>query len=157
MGKYQLELKWGLLFTAVALLWIVVEKSMGWHGEHIDMHPTYTNLFAILAIGMYVLALLDKRKQLGGTMTWKQGFIAGLIISVIVAVLSPLAQWVTHTIISPEYFSNAIAYSVETGAVSQEQAEAFFNLNSYMVQASVGALIMGVVTAALVALFVRKK
>jgi hypothetical protein len=157
MKKYQLEIKWGLIFTAVALLWMLFEKGMGWHGEKIAQHPTYTNIFAVLAIAVFVFALLDKRKQLGGHMTWMQGFVSGVIISVIVTILSPLAQWLTHTVISPEYFSNAIAYSVETGLVSQEEAESFFNLQSYLVQGAIGSLMLGVVTSAIVALFVRKK
>lgn len=156
MNNYLLEIKWGLIFTAVALLWMVFERAMGWHGENIAVHATYTNFFAILAITVFVFALLDKRKSLGGTMTWKQGFTAGVIISLVVAVLSPPAQWITHTIISPGYFDNIIAYSVESGAATREQAEAYFNLQSYMLQGAIGGLIMGVITAAVVALILRK-
>ncbi len=50
-----------------------------------------TNFFAIIAIAVYVFALLDKRKRdFGGRMTWIQGFVSGVIISIIVALLSPL-------------------------------------------------------------------
>ena len=41
--------------------------------------------------------------------------------------------------------------------MSQEDAEAYFNLNSYIVQSIAGALMMGVVTAAIVALILKKK
>lgn len=157
MQKYTHEIKWGLIFTAAALLWIAFEKAMGWHGEKIAQHPTLTNLFAIVAIAIFVFALLEKRKKLGGVMTWKEGLISGLLISVVVAVLSPLAQWLTHAVISPEYFGNAIAYAVESGNATQEEAESFFNLRSYMAQATIGGLVMGAVTSAIVALFVRKK
>ncbi|MGB5316244.1 MAG: DUF4199 domain-containing protein, partial [Robiginitalea sp.] len=61
-------------------------------------------------------------------------------------------------IITPEYFPNVIAHSVETGYHSSlEEAEAYFNLNSYILQATVGTLIMGVITSAVVAFFVRTK
>lgn len=157
MGKAALEIKWGLIFTAVALLWMVFEKSMGWHGESIDQHATYTNFFAIPSIAVFVFALLDKRRQLGGVMSWKQGFISGAIISLVVAILAPLAQWLTHRVISPEYFPNAIDFAVANNKATQEEAEAYFNLGSYMLQGSVGGLVMGLATAAIVALFVRKK
>lgn len=157
MKKYSLEIKWALIFTAVALLWMVFEKAMGWHGEKIEQHPIYTNLFAILAIGLFVFALREKRKQLGGTMTWQQGFISGLIISVIIAILSPLSQWITHTFISPEYFPNVIRYAVENGKSTREEAEAYFNLRSYILQSAIGGLVMGVITAAIVSLFVKRK
>ncbi|MCB0594772.1 MAG: DUF4199 domain-containing protein [Lewinellaceae bacterium] len=157
MQKYTHEIKWGLIFTAAALLWIAFEKAMGWHGEKIAQHPTMTNLFAIVAIAVYVFALLEKRKKLGGVMTWKEGFISGLLITLVVVLLSPLSQWLTHAVITPEYFNNAIAYAVENGKASQEQAESYFNLKSYMMQATIGGLVLGVVTSAIVALFVRKK
>ncbi len=150
-------IKWGLIFVASALAWMVFERAMGWHGARIEQHPVMTNLFAVVAITVYVFALRDKRRQLGGTMTWTQGFVAGLLVSVVVAVLSPLSQWLTHAVITPAYFSNAIAYAVESGKMAQAEAEAFFNLGSYIVQSAVGALIMGAITAAIVALFLKRK
>ena len=82
MKKYTTEIKWGLIFTIVALLWMVFERLMGWHGGNIARHATLTNLFAIPAIIIYVLALLDKRNNdLGGIMTWGQGFTCLLYTS----------------------------------------------------------------------------
>lgn len=157
MKKYQLEIKWGVIFVVAALLWLLFEKLMGWHGPKIDQHPTMTNLFAVVAIAVYVFALLDKRKQLGGVMTWKQGFVAGLLITAVVVVLSPLSQWLFHTFISPEYFPNAIAYSVENDLMTQGAAEQYFSLGSYLLQSVIGGAAMGVITSAVVALFVKKK
>lgn len=157
MKKYSLEIKWGIIFTVAALLWMAIEKLAGWHDEGIANHAIYTNIFAIIAIALYVLALRSKRRQLGNQMTWKEGFISGAIISVVVVVLSPLSQLITHYLISPSYFPNAIKYAVESGHSTQEEAEAFFNLNSYLMQASIGALIMGLITSAIVAFFVRNR
>ena len=72
--------------------------------------------------------------------------------------LAPLTQWITSTVITPEYFPNVIAYSVETGFYnSREEAEAYFNLQNYMMQSTIGAFIMGVITSVIVAFFVRSK
>jgi len=158
MGSYKTEIKWGLIFTAVLILWMVFEWAMGWHGERIDQHATMTNIFAIVAIVVYVIAFLDKRKRdFGGTMTWAQGFMTGFAITVVVAILSPVAQWIIHTFISPEFFENMIDHSVDTGNMSRSEARGYFNLKSYMIQGSLGALMMGVVTSAIVAVFTRKK
>ena len=157
MQKYAHEIKWGVLFTVAFLLWLYLEKLMGWHGPKIELHPTMTNIFAVVAIGIFVFGLLEKRRKLGGTMIWKQGFISGLLISVVVAVLAPLSQWLAHTVISPDYFPNIIAHSVENGLMSRADAERTFSLGSYMVQGVVGGLVMGVITSAVVAFFVRKK
>jgi len=159
MEKIKIEIKWALIFIGMSLLWMVLEKMLGLHSTHIDKHMYLTNLFAIPAILVYVLALKDKKKNYyNGEMSYKQGFLSGLIITIIVTVFAPLTQWITSTIITPEYFPNVIAHSVETGYhKSLEEAEAYFNLKNYILQSTVGALIMGVVTSAIVALFVRTK
>jgi len=158
MRKIAIELKWGIIFFAISLLWMVFENLMGWHGELISKHAVYTNLFVIPAVIMYVMALREKRdKALGGLMTWKQGFITGCVIALVVAVLSPFGQFITHLYVAPEYFPNVIDYSVESGKMTQQAAEAWFNLTSYIIQSVVGALVMGAATGAVVALFVRKK
>ena len=159
MKNIRFELKWALLFVGMSLLWMVLEKAVGLHSTHIGLHMYLTNLFAIPAILVYVLALKDiKKNKYNGHMTYKQGILSGLIITIIVALLAPLTQWITSTIITPEYFPNVIAYSVDTGFYETvEDAEAQFNLKTYMVQSVIGALVMGVITSAVVALFVRSK
>jgi hypothetical protein len=139
------------------LLWMVMERIVGLHDVHIDKHAIYTNFVAIPAIIVYVLALLDKRKNFyEGKMTYMQGFISGIIISIIVTIFSPLTQYITSTIITPEYFTNVINYSVSQGMMTQTEAEEYFNLKSYMIQVLIGTPIMGIVTAAIVAIFTRK-
>ncbi|WP_445385876.1 DUF4199 domain-containing protein [Robiginitalea sp. IMCC44478] len=159
MKSLRLEFKWALIFIVMSLLWMLLEKLSGLHSTHIDMHMYLTNLFAIPAIIVYVLALKDKKKtDYNGQMSYKQGFIFGLITTLIITVFAPLTQWVTSTVITPEYFPNVIAHSVETGYyANQEEAEAFFNLKSYMVQSTIFTFVMGVVTTAVVAIFVRTK
>ena len=157
--RIKIELKWALIFVGMSLLWMVLEKLAGLHSTHIDKHMYLTNLFAIPAIIVYVLALKEKKKiDYKGEMTYGQAFVSGLIITGIVALFAPLTQWITSTLITPEYFPNVIAYSVETGYHSSlEEAEAYFNLENYILQSFVGAIIMGVITSAIVAFFVRTK
>ena len=158
MNKFRIEIKWALIFIVMMLLWMVLERLTGLHDVHIDKHPIYTNFVAILAILVYVLALLDKRKNFyNGVMSYKQGFMAGLIITLIVTAFSPLTQYITSTIISPEYFTNVINYSVNEGLMSQTEAEAYFNLKSYLMQVIIFTPIMGIVTTAIVAIFTKSK
>jgi hypothetical protein len=158
MRKLTIEIKWAILFAVVSLAWMLGEKLTGLHSTHIDKHAVYTNFFALPAIGLYVLALLDKRRNFyGGAMTYKQGFISGLFITLFATILSPLTQVITSEVISPEFFPNIIAYSVDTGAMEQAVAEEHFSLKSYIVMGLIGAPVMGIVTSALVALFTRKR
>lgn len=159
MKNIKIEIKWAFIFIAMTLLWMLLEKGVGLHSVHIDKHQYLTMLYMIPAIAIYVLALKDKKKNFYlGQISFKQGFICGLIISVIVTLFSPLTQWVISTIITPEYFPNVIEHSVNTGYhQSQEEAEAFFNLKNYMIQSTIWAIIMGTVTSLIVALIVRTK
>jgi len=158
MKNFTMEIKWAIVFTLIGLAWMYMEMSSGWHDEEIENHAFYTMFYAIPAIAVYVVALMDKRKNFyNGIMTYGQGFKSGVIITVLVALLSPLSQYISSTYISPDYFANVINYSVSTGAMTQEIAEAQFNLNTYLIYSFVGALIMGIITSAIVAIFTMKK
>jgi hypothetical protein len=158
MKKYSIEIKWTIVFVLMTLLWMVGEKLTGLHDENIEHHLVYTNFYAIPAIAVYVLALLDKRKHyFQGTITYKQGFVTGLVMTAMIAFLSPLTQYITSVVITPEYFPNVIAYVVQHGMMSLQEAEAQFNLTNYIFQSVIGSLVMGIVTSLIVAFFVRKK
>jgi hypothetical protein len=60
MKNSRIEIKWAVIFAIVGLLWMFGEKLAGLHDEHINKHPSYSFLFAIPAIAVYVFALLDK-------------------------------------------------------------------------------------------------
>lgn len=158
MKKFGIEIKWGILFIVIQLLWMLGERLAGLHDENIELHATITNFFAIVAIAIYVVALLDKRKNsYNGKMTWKQGFITGLIITAVVTILTPLSQYIASAVISPNHFANMISYTVENGKMTREAAEAYFNMKSYMIQSIIFAPVVGIVTSAIVAIFTRKK
>ncbi len=158
MKKIKIEIKLAILFVIMLLLWMIIERIAGLYNEHIDKHQIYTNFVAIPAIAMYVAALLDKRKNFyNGVMSYKQGFITGLIITIIVTVLAPLTQYITSTFIAIDYFPNIINYSVANDKMTQEAAEKYFNMKSYIVQGLIGTPIMGIVTTAIVAIFTKAK
>ena len=128
MSKYKTEIKWGVIYIVAFLLWMVFEVLMGWHSTNIEMQPYLTNLFFIVAIGVYYIFMKSKRdNDFGGTMTWKQGFISGLIMTAVVVLLTPLAQYLVNTVISPDYFSTVIDYVDEHGMMERADAEAHFN------------------------------
>lgn len=158
MKNFRIEFRWALIFSMAQLAWMYFEKTIGLHDKHIGQHAIYTNLFALIAIIIYVLALKNKNNDFyNGSMDWKQGFISGIILSVFIAIISPLSQYIISTYISPEYFQNIIDFAVENGKMTRENAEGYFNLNSYMLQSAFGALAMGVVTSAIVAFFIKSK
>lgn len=158
MKNFTIEIKWAFIFFFASLAWMFLEKSVGLHDQYIEKHPIYTNLFAIVAVTVYYLAIRDKKKNFfNNQMNWKQGFITGLILTIFVTILSPVAQYITSTIITPDYFKNIITFAVEHKKMTQEAAEMYFNLKSYIIQGVFGALSMGVVTSAIVSYFTKSK
>ncbi len=154
--KISIEIKWALIFVGVSLFWMLIEKWTGLHSTNIDKHSTYTNLMSIPAVFVYVLALLEKKKNFyEGIITYKQSFISGLIITLIVTIISPFTQIITSLVITPEFFPNIIEYSVKTGALTKEAAEQYFSLSNYIIMGLIGAPIMGVLTTAIVSIFVK--
>ncbi|MCF7825313.1 MAG: DUF4199 domain-containing protein [Candidatus Marinimicrobia bacterium] len=158
MNKFKTEIKWGLIFTCGIMLWMLLERLMGLHSTHIDKHATYSNLFAIVAVVIYVFALRDKRDQdFSGKMTYWQGLKSGVIISIIVGLLTPGVQLVSAFVISPHYFENAIRHGVANGLATLPEAEAYFNVRHYILVSTISAPMMGVVTSAVVAFFLKSK
>ena len=157
MRKRSLEIKWALIFTIMMLCWMGLEKATGLHDENIANHALFTNFVAIPAIAIYVFALLEKRrKDFGGNMNYTQGFVSGLIITLFVTILSPLMQLASFEFITPNYFTTATQYAVASGALSQTDAEAYFNLRNYLIQGTLATPVMGIVTTAIVAIFTRR-
>lgn len=158
MEKRTIEIRWGVIFTLAMLIWMFAERQFGLHDQNIDQHALVSSFFAIVAIGIYLLALHDKRKNyFNGYMTWKQGFISGLFLTLVIVILSPLAQYIISRFISPEFFPNMIRYSVETEEMTRNQAEEYFNLENYIIQSVLFAIVSGVLTAAITALIMRRR
>ena len=158
MKKLTIEIKWSFIYIIIALFWILFEKLLGLHDQYIDKHPIYSSLFVIPSIIVYIFALKDKKKNFyNGNMNWKQGFLTGITISLIIAVLSPLSQYISNNYISPDFLENASQYAVKMKMMTVEGAKNYFNLRSYIIQSAFGALSFGVVNAAIVAYFLQNK
>ena len=154
--KNKTEIKYAVGFFMMTLIWMAMERLFGLHSTHIDKHATYTNLYAIPSIAIYVLALLEKRKEYNGIITYGQAFKSGLIMTLFITLLSPISQYITSVYITPHYFENAINFAVTTGIMTQDAAIAEFNLSNYLMYSVIGAPVMGLFTTALVALLVKR-
>lgn len=158
MGKFTIEFKWALVFAFVNICWMALEKAVGLHNEHVGRQVMYTNLFVLAAIPVYFLEMRDKKQNFyKGNMTWTQGFLSGVIASVIIAALSPAVQFVAFNWISPDFFENIRHHYVSHKIMTPGKAKAYFNTRSYNLQAISGGISLGVIISAVVALFVKSK
>lgn len=158
LDRLKIQIKWALIFALMTLVWMWIEKLVGFHGKYIAHHYIYTSFIIIPSVVIYVLALLDIRKNFyDGKMTYIQGFVSGLIISLIITFLTPLTLIITTFVITPDYFSNIIEYSVESKKMARQEAEAYFNLHTYIMQGLIFAPLFGMSASAIIAIFTRKK
>ena len=158
MGKFSIEFKWGAIFMAMSLLWTYLERSAGLHGDAIAKYPLLSNIFALFAFALYFMAVADKKQNYyHGKMDWTRGFLSGLSLTVVLAILNPLTQYVALNYVSPEFLANMRAFYVTKGALSPAAAESMFSLKSLVLQGIFTILSMGVVTSAIIAWFVRSK
>jgi len=150
------EIKWGVIFTIAMLLWLALERLAGLHDKYLWLHPYLSNLMVIPSVWIYVLLIREKRRRLSGTITFKQAFIAGLLTTIVVALLVPLSQWLQFKFITPHLFENAINYCVAQGQ-TLAYAQSLFNAQSYLRLGIGGALVMGVLTSLILAAIMRTK
>jgi hypothetical protein len=137
---------------------MLLERLVGLHGQYIEHHAVYTNFFAIIAIGIYVLALLNKRKHYyGGQMSYVQGVQTGLIMTLFIVLLVPVAQYLTHNVITPDYFNNVAELAVSSGQLTEAEAKAYFSVSHYIQLSMIMAAVMGLVTSLVVAFFTRSR
>lgn len=157
-GKYRTELKWALIFAVMYLAWMLMERLAGFHSTRLAQQPFVGVLVLVPSITVYALALLDKRRNwYGGRMSYRQSFVSGCVLTVLIVALSPINQALTHWVISPHYFSNAIEYTTAHGILSREQAMQQFSFGNYIVTSIVAGLITGVVFSAVISALTRSK
>ncbi len=154
--KFKTEIKFALAFFVMTLMWMAMERLIGLHSTHIDKHATYTNLYAIPSVVIYILALREKRAYYNGIMSYGQAFKSGLMMTLFITILSPVSQYITSVYITPHFFENVINYVVSNGKLTKEQANAEFNLNNYLMYSIIGAPVMGIITTSVVSFFAKK-
>lgn len=158
LKNYKLEIKWAIIFSLTSLLWFSTEKILGFHDVYIKKQMVVSYFFAVPAILIYFLAIKEKKTLIfRGVMTWKQGAVSGIYISLFVAVFGLFVNYVCLEFVSPDYFNNISEYLISSKIMTQQGAKEYFNLKSYLIEGVFGALSVGVVTSAIVAFFLQTK
>ncbi len=149
------ELKYALIFIAMQLVWLIIEVLSGLQTIYKDLHPIVSNFIFIPSVAIMAMGIRAKKKDLGGKILFREAFLAGVLMSFIIAMLSPLVILIFDKFINPNFFTDFQNYAVEKGMLNIEQAKDYFNLKSYMLQSALGAMVMGTVTSAIVAAVIR--
>lgn len=157
-------LKWGFLTAFFTFLWLSLEFAVGLQTEYIAYHPVITLLALIIPLLCLYYGLREVKLQQPESFSFSKALLTGLCISGVAALFSIAGQWFFHHWVNPNFFSNMISYA-ESRALAQgvdvlvarREAEAYFSLESYLLQAVGGALIGGAVISAILAIFMRRR
>ena len=157
LNKNKLEIKYGVVIGVLVVIWLLLEYIIGLHNKHHDIFLIVTNLVLIIpVVGIYKALSRKKNIILNGTLTFSQGFISGLKISILYALIGGLGQYLYHKFINPFYFDLMISKSQEKG-VSTNQAENYFNVYSYVSSVVFSYLIFGIIVSLIISLILRTK
>lgn len=158
MKKYQIEIKWAGIHFLVYLLWMFSERLCGLHGRHIQYQQLVSVFILVPSLLIYALALLEKKlKVFQGTITFKQAFKSGMLLTLFIVLLSPISQLITTRLISPDYFENMRDFAVTHQGMPPGEAQSRLNIGAFIMQSLVGGLITGALFSALVAIVIRTK
>lgn len=142
----------------ISLMWSYLERSAGLHDAQIEDHALYSNLFGIFALAVYAMCIFEKKRNYyHDRMDWTRGFLSGLTLTVMIALLSPLIQYIVLEKISPEFLLNMKSYYVSRNEAGKALADAMFSFRGLLLQAIFNIMSMGVVASAIIAWFARSK
>ena len=155
---YKTEIKWALIFSLMFLTWTAMEKAAGLHNVRLDLQPFIGPLILLPSIIIYLLALLDKKSRyFMGTMSYRQGFASGCLLTIFIVILSPLNNLLAALFITPEYFANVTEYTVSMGVLTPEAAARQFSISNYIVTSVVAGLITGIIFSAVISIFTKTR
>jgi len=88
--------------------------------------------------------------------SYVQGLLSTALIALVIALLSPVTQWLYLDVINPGFFETMIDAAVARGTARSE-AEAYFNLGNYLLMATASGAIGTLVTGAIAMIFLRSR
>ena len=162
----KIALKYGVLIVLFSLIWIGLEYLVGLHTEYVGYHPLVTLLTLVIPLLFMYFGIREAQRsqRFVSHFSYSDAFKTGLSITLVVAVLNPLVQWLTYLLVFPGFFeslqasaqANLLAQGVDL-KVAERLAAEDYSLGRYLWQSFVGTLVGGVVISAILAFFVRDK
>ncbi len=158
MKKFSIEFKWAAIYMVISLLWTFLERTAGLHHENIANYAFVSLLFGVFGFALYWMCIFDKKANYyKGMMDWTRGFLSGLTLTVIIAVLSPLTTFVALEYVSPDFLDNMRRHYSAANSISASASQSMFTLQGQIMQSIFTVMSMGVVASAIIAWFARSK
>ena len=160
------ELRWGLIIGLVNLAWLYGTYYAGLHTRGMVGIQVLTIGSFLLSIVGYVFALREVVRREPET-SYLEGIRSGAVIAGIVAVIAVIAQFGYFKLVNPGWTDYMVEQTREHFAAQglpadqveeiAEQSRKTFGLASYMIQSALGAIFLGMLSSAIILIFLRRK
>lgn len=158
MKKFAIEFRWGITYFLAYTLWLMLEKSAGFHDEKIMYQPVFHLLFFFVALTLYGFMLRDKKKNFfTNQMHWRDGFFSGLMYTFIIAMLSVMSVVTFHEWLSPHFLTDMKNLVVAQKQLTEEEATEFFSFSKVLSQHIYMILSQGAILSAMWSYFLKTK
>ncbi|HFA50108.1 MAG TPA: DUF4199 domain-containing protein [Bacteroidetes bacterium] len=146
------ETKWAVIASFVVFIWMVIQKLIGLQTADNLSTLDIVNSIASLVIWVFIYYMFTREKRevdLGGYMTWKQGFWAAAIMTLILIPISTLLVYIFAKAINPG-FPPILMEHVTNGSIESDPINFF--LRGHVLPAILGGLLF----SALFPFFMKK-
>lgn len=159
VSSTKVSVKWSLFYVIVAIILTYVYQLL-----NIDQTSAVKYIGYIPYIAFMLIAQKEYKEQLGGFMTFGEGFMTGFKYTAITAILISLFTYIYFTILSPQVFQQIVDASraklEAKGGLSEDQintALSFTTAGFISIIALIGSLIMGTIIALIGAAIFKKE
>jgi hypothetical protein len=161
------EVRYGVIFAVIVIVYVMIEHFLGLNTVRHDIGE-YTRLAGIIVpiIGVFA-GIGSKRNELGGNMTFGQGFKAGLIVAVVQTTITTLWFWFYSSVVNPQYLPTMLDFErarmVASGASSADidarlaSVTSMYSSPRMQIFLELVGIAHGAVSAAISAALLRKK
>jgi hypothetical protein len=120
----RIVFKWGLLLAVAVVLWTMLIHLLGFYTTRIQYAETADLAAFVLPLAILTLALLERRRVLGGSLTIGQGVLTGLGVAAVSALPTVAFLWFYHHVVNPDWLSILVDYKQQqltAAGMSSEQ------------------------------------
>jgi len=144
----KIAIKYGLLITAVVVLWIVIVRLLMGVGASPKAQIVSGALFNLAAILAIFLGMKERKQALVGALSFKEGVKTGMAISLVYAISACLFFMIEYLVAGPKLLLSEAG--PQTGPPWQVAVMAYAGL-------FFGSLLFGLVYSTLIAFFLARR
>lgn len=143
----KIALKYGLMITAVVVLWIVVVRLALGMGSGQGGQIISGVLFNVAAIVAIYLGMKERKRTLNGSLSFKDGVKTGMAISLVYAISACLFFMIEYAVAGPKLL---LSDGAPAAPLWQVATMAFAGL-------FLGSLFFGLIYSTLIAFFLARR